>query len=177
MEDKLIETNESYQEEGTHCDEPDEENTEDIGGAAMEVKNDVEDLIENFSKHWNRFGDRVAQEILNNPEDIEQKKCAKASMKILNEVDWYRPLTLRKLLHMVCTELEGKKEKGKKRRNINVQPASVRRSKARATSQKGRKSLGGSGKFKDRSGETRSFILPSGEEIVLPELHQKEGRN
>ena len=35
------------------------------------------------------------------------------------------------------------------------------------TSQKGRKALEGSGKFKDRSGET------SGEEIVLPGLHQK----
>ena len=69
-------------------------------------------------------------------------------------------LTLRKHMHMFCTELEGEKEKGKKIRIINVQPASVRRSKTRGTSRKGRKALGGSGKFKDRSGETGSFILP-----------------
>ena len=127
MEDKLKETNESDQEEGTHCDVQDEENTEDIGGPAMEVENYDEDLVEIFSKLWNRFGERVAQEILNNPEDIEWKKCAKAAMKILNEVDLYRPLTLRKHLHMFCTELEGKKEKWKKIRIINVQPASRRR--------------------------------------------------
>ena len=48
MENKLIETHESDQEEGTDCDEPDEENTEDIGWPAMEVENDVEDLIETF---------------------------------------------------------------------------------------------------------------------------------
>ena len=109
MEDKLKETNTSDQEEGTHCDVQYAENNEDIGGPAVEVENDVEDLVENFSKLWNRFGERVAQEILNNPENIEWKKCAVASMKILNEVDLYQPMTLRKHLHMFCTERKRKK--------------------------------------------------------------------
>ena len=39
--------------------------------------------------------------------------------------------------------------------------------------EKGKKSLGGNGKFKDRSGETANFILPSSEDITLPGLHQK----
>ena len=94
-------------------------------------------------------------------------------MKILNEVDLYRPMTLRKHLHMFCTELVGKKEKGRKKRIINIQPTSLRRSKANGTTRKGKKSLGGTGKFKDRSGETANFILPSGEEITLPGLCQK----
>ena len=94
-------------------------------------------------------------------------------MKILNEVDLYRPMTLRKHMHMFCTKLEGKKERGKKIRAINVQPASVRKIKARGTSRKGRNAFEGSGIFKDRSGETANFILPSGEEIVLPGRHQK----
>ena len=92
---------------------------------------------------------------------------------MLNEVDLYRPMTLRKHLHMFCTELVGKKEKGRKKRIINVQPPALRISKANGTTRKGKKFLRGTGKFKDRSGETANFILPSGEDITLPGLHQK----
>ena len=49
----------------------------------------------------------------------------------------------------------------------------MRIGKANGTTRKGKKSLGGTGKFKDRSGETTNFILPSGEEMTLPGLCQK----
>ena len=173
IEEKIKETNESYEEEGIENGECDENSSNEMDEGNFEVDKDVEDLVTKFSKLWNRFGERVAHEIQNNPEDIEWQKCAKASMKILNEVDSYRPMTLRKHLHMFCTELVGKKEKGRKKGIINVQPPALRISKANGTTRKGKKSLGGTGKFKDRSGETANFILPSGEDITLPGLHQK----
>ena len=60
-------------------------------------------------------------------------------MKILNEVDSYRPMTLRKHLHKFCTELVGKKEKGRKKRIIKVQPPALRISKANGITRKGKK--------------------------------------
>ena len=61
-------------------------------------------------------------------------------------------MTLRKHLHMFCTEMLGKKEKGRKKLIINIQPSSLRRSKGNGTTRKGKKSLGETRKFKDRSG-------------------------
>jgi hypothetical protein len=52
-------------------------------------------------------------------------------------------MTLRKHLHMFCTELVGKKEKGRKKRIFNIQPSSLRISKANGTTRKGKNPLEG----------------------------------
>ena len=55
---------------------------------------------------------------------------------------------------------------------MNVQPASVRRSRENGTKRKGRGSLVGSSRFKDRSGEEEFFLFEDGEEILLPGLQK-----
>ena len=73
-------------------------------------------------------------------------------------------------------ELQGKKEKGKKKKGfeINVQPASVRRSKDNGTRRRGRKALGTRRPPKDRTGPRKSFVLDDGETISLPCLGKQK---
>ena len=100
IEEKIKETNESYEEEGIDNDDREETSSNEMDEGNLEVDKDVEDLVSNFTKLWNRFGERVAHEILKNPEDIEWEKCAKDSMTISNDVDLYRPMTFIKHVHM-----------------------------------------------------------------------------
>ena len=71
---------------------------------------------------------------------------------------------------MIC-DLKGKKKKGFE---INVQPASVRRSKDNGTRRRGRKALGTRRPPKDKTGPRKTFVLDDGETISLPCLGKQK---
>ena len=73
-------------------------------------------------------------------------------MKILSKVDLYRPMTLRKHLHIFCSELVDKKKRAEK--SLSSIFSQVRWEGVKPMEQhvKVKKYLGGTGKFKDRSG-------------------------
>ena len=70
IEEKITETNASYEEDGIENGECDENSSNEMDEGNFEADKDV-DLVINFSKLWNQFGESVFHEILNNPVDIE----------------------------------------------------------------------------------------------------------
>ena len=132
---------------------------------------DYEELIEDFSRMWTLYGERVVMEFTNNP-NTDWEKATKCALKKLKNYNSFTPISLQNHLHWFGTEKKGKKEKGKRRPSMHVQPASVRRSRENGTKRKGRGSLVGSSRLKDRSGEEEFFLLEDGEEILLPGLQK-----
>ena len=136
---------------------------------------DYEELIEDFSKMWTLYGERIVTEFRKNP-STDWEKATQSALRKLNKYRSFTPMSLKDHLHWFGTEKKGNKEKGKRRLVMNVQPAALRRSRENGTKRRGRGSLIGASRFKDRSGEKLIFVLEDGEEMELPGLQKIKKR-
>ena len=121
----------------------------------------MENHILKFLQLWTSYGERIANKMRENPTDREWRKVTNAAMRKLKDFLKYKPTTMQNQMACFGKEQMGAKVNGRRRRQINVQPTTLSRSKIR---RRGKRAVGFTGKVKDRSRETERFILDDGEE-------------
>ena len=148
--------------------EADESDVDVPNGHNVEVMDD--NYIENFITMWNRYGQRVANEMRNNRTNYDFKRCVKSAMAVLKKSEKFTLPTVQKHLSLFGKEIYGRKVKGKRSIQIPVQPTSVSRSRANGTIRRGRKAVNITCPHKDRSEETNVTITENGKMVNLQGL-------